>query len=169
MNDETGRQFNSQVVDKAGLLYISNSMSTDFEVEYLVYKMESPDAANRVLNYYSSQWNNIPLLKENVTFWVWKGYTQQIANVQPRRSSGLLIYWDTILDASFLPIGGKKGNYYISSISDNLYCYHGETTKDEYFIMVDVHAGQPISHIEDFADQMFAEAAKQIRSQGSQV
>ena len=169
MNDETERQFKSQVVDKAGVLYLSNSASTDFEVEYLVYKMESPDAANRVLNFYSSQWNTIPLFKENVTFWLWKGYAQQIANVQPSRGGGLLIYWDADLNASFLPIDGMHSNYYIASISDDLYCYHGETVKDEYFIMVDVHAGQPISNIENFADKMFAEAAKQISSQKNQT
>jgi hypothetical protein len=164
MNDETEWQFESQVVDKAGVLYLSNGTSTNFDVEYLVYKMESPEAANQVLNYYSSHWNIIPLIKGNVTFWLWKGYVQQIAEVKPSRSNGLLIYWDILSDSSFLPIKGIDSNYYIASISENLYCYHGETVKDEYFIMVDVHAAQPVSNIENFGDQMFTEAAKQITS-----
>ena len=164
MNHETKWEFESQVVDKVGVLYLSNGTSTDFEVEYLVYKMESPEAANQVLDHYSSQWNTIPLIKGNITFWLWKGYVQQIAEVRPSRSNGLLIYWDILSDSSFLPIDGMYSNYYIASISDDLYCYHGETVKDEYFIMVDVHAGQPISNIENFGDQMFTEAAKQINS-----
>jgi len=164
MNDETNWQFESQVVDKVGVLYLSNGTSTDFEVEYLVYKMESPGAANQVLDYYSSQWNTIPLIKGNVTFWLWNGYIRQIAEIRPSRSNGLHIYWDILSDSSFLPIGGMSSNYYIASISEDLYCYHGETVKDEYFIMVDVHAGQPVSNIEDFGDQMFTEAAKQITS-----
>lgn len=164
MNDETEWQFESQVVDKVGVLYLSNGTSTNFEVEYLVYKMESPEAANQVLDHYSSRWNTIPLIKGNITFWLWKGYVQQIAEIRPSRGNGLLIYWDILSDSSFLPIGGMSSNYYIASISDDLYCYHGETVKDEYFIMVDVHAGQPVSNIENFGDQMFAEAAKQITS-----
>ena len=164
MNDETLWQYESQVVDKVGVLYLSNGTSTDFEVEYLVYKMESPEAANQVLDHYSSQWNTIPLIKGNTTFWLWKGYVQQIAEVKPSRINGLHIYWDILSDSSFLPIKGIYSNYYIASISDDLYCYHGETVKDEYFIMVDVHAGQPISNIENFGDQMFTEAAKQINS-----
>lgn len=164
MNDETKWQYESQVVDKVGVLYLSNDISTDFEVEYLVYKMKSPEAANQVLDHYSSQWNTIPLIKGNTTFWLWKGYVQQIAEVRPSRINGLHIYWDILSDSSFLPIGGMYSNYYIASISDDLYCYHGETVKDEYFIMVDVHAGQPISNIENIGDQMFTEAAKQINS-----
>ena len=164
MNDETIWQYESQVVDKVGVLYLSNDISTDFEVEYLVYKMKSPEAANQVLDHYSSQWNTIPLIKGNTTFWLWKGYVQQIAEVKPSRINGLHIYWDILSDSSFLPIGGMYSNYYIASISDDLYCYHGETVKDEYFIMVDVHAGQPVSNIENFGDQMFTEAAKQINS-----
>ena len=164
MNEETKWQYESQVVDKVGVLYISNSTSTDFEVEYLVYKMKSPEAANQVLDYYSSHWNTIPLIKGNITFWLWKGYVQQIAEVRPSRINGLHIYWDMLSDSSFLPIDGMSSNYYIASISDDLYCYHGETVKDEYFIMVDVHAGQPISNIEHFGNQMFTEAAKQINS-----
>ncbi len=164
MNDETEWQFESQVVDKVGVLYLSNGTSTDFEVEYLVYKMKSPEAANQVLDYYYSRWNTIPLIKGNTTFWLWKGYVQQIAEVKPSRRNGLPIYWDILSDSSFLPIGGMSSNYYIATISDDIYCYHGETVKDEYFIMVDVHAGQPISNIENFGDQMFTEAAKQINS-----
>jgi len=164
MNDETLWQYESQVVDKVGVLYLSNDISTDFEVEYLVYKMKSPEAANQVLDHYSSQWNTIPLIKGNTTFWLWKGYVQQIAEVKPSRINGLHIYWDILSDSSFLPIKGIYSNYYIASISDDLYCYHGETVKDEYFIMVDVHAGQPVSNIENIGDQMFTEAAKQINS-----
>ena len=164
MNDETEWQYESEVVDKVGVLYLSNGTSTDFEVEYLVYKMKNPEAANQVLDHYSSHWNTIPLIKGNVTFWLWKGYVKQIAEVKPSRSNGLHIYWDILSDSSFLPIDGIYSNYYIASISDDLYCYHGETVKDEYFIMVDVHAGQPISNIENFGDQMFTEAAKQINS-----
>jgi hypothetical protein len=164
MNSETEWQFESQVVDKVGVLYLSNGTSTDFEVEYLVYKMESPEAANQVLDYYSSRWNTFPIIKENITFWLWKGYVQQIAEVNPSRVNGLQIYWDTLTDSSFLPFGGEHSNYYIASIINDLYCYHGETVKDEYFIMVDVHARQPVSNIENIGDQMFTEAARQITS-----
>jgi len=164
MNAETEWQYESQVVDKVGVLYLSNSTSTNFEVEYLVYKMKSPEAANQVLDHYTSQWNTIPMIKGNITFWLWKGYIQQISDVRPSRIKGLHIYWDILSDSSFLPLDGMRSNYYIASISDDLYCYHGETVKDEYFIMVDVHAGQPISNIENIGDQMFTVAAKQINS-----
>lgn len=162
MNDETGQQFFTDVVDKVSLLYLSDYAQTDFEIEYSVYKMESAQAANQVLDFYKSHWNNIPVQYENLTFWVWNGYNEQLQSGNYARSSGVYIYWDTLSDAAFLPMEERYGSQYISSVNQSLYCKHGEAVKDEYFIMADVHA--PLESINALSDRFFAEAARQITS-----
>ncbi|MDF1556571.1 MAG: hypothetical protein P1P80_00090 [ANME-2 cluster archaeon] len=163
LNDESGGRFSSRVVDSAHVLYISDSVQTDFEVEYSVYKMESAEAASDVLKYYTTEtgWNTIPKQFGDVTFWIWQGFLEGAG-----RPYGTYFYWDSINNGAFLPIE-RQGTSYIAQASADLLCLHGETVQDEYFIMVDVHA--PFEKVNGLSDQMYAEAAKQITSQESQV
>ncbi|MCL7412226.1 MAG: hypothetical protein M8353_01225 [ANME-2 cluster archaeon] len=158
LNDESGGRFASKVKDSAHVLYISDSLQTNFEVEYSVYKMESAQAASEVLTYYTTEtgWNTLPKQFDGVTFWIWQGFLEGA-----KRPNGMYFYWDSINDGAFLPIG-RQGNSYIAQASGDLLCMHGETAQDEYFIMVDVHA--PIEKVNGLSDQMFAEAAKKISS-----
>lgn len=159
MNEETEGRFASQVVDQANVLYISDSIWTDFEIEYSVYEMESPEAASQVLEYYTTQkkWNTVQRQFGNITFWLWQGYKENA-----RRPSNMEIYWDTDNNGAFLPID-RRGTYYITRSSDELMCLHGESAKDKYFIMVDIHA--PMWKVNDFGDYYFAEAAAKMDSQ----
>ncbi|MCL7475319.1 MAG: hypothetical protein M8352_04680 [ANME-2 cluster archaeon] len=163
LNDESGGRFASKIEDSAHVLYLSDSVQTNFEVEYSVYKMESAEAASEVLTYYTTEsgWNTLPKQFDGVTFWIWQGFLEGAG-----RPNGMYFYWDSINDGAFLPIG-RQGTSFIAQANADLLCYHGETAQDEYFIMVDVHA--PFEKVNGLSDQMFAEAAKQIRSQGSQV
>ena len=156
---DTGGQFSSMVVDQANVLYLSDSHVTDFEVEYSVYKMESPEAAREVLNYYTTimKWNTLPRQFDTLTFWIWEGFREGKG-----RPNGMYIYWDSINEGAYLPID-RTGTYYIAQANNDLLCLHGETVQDEYFIMVDVHA--PETEVEDFAHQIFDKAARQITSQ----
>jgi hypothetical protein len=162
LNTETEGLFHSKVVDQANVMYLSDSPETDFEVEYSVYKMESPEAASEVLNFYTSQWNNVPLQFDNFSFWVWKGYEEQLQAGKTVRPYGTYIYWDTFSASAFLPMDGRSGTNFLSTVNQTLYCYHGEAAQDEYFIMVDVHA--PVQNLEERSNQMLARAAKQITS-----
>ena len=156
MNDETGGRFISKVQDHANLIYLSESVLTDFEVEYSVYKMESPEAAREVLNYYTTEtgWNNLQKSYGNVTFWIWQGYLEGKG-----RPVGMHIFWDSISGGAYIPIG-RQGTSYIAQANADLLCLHGETVQDEYFIMVDVHA--PYEKVNEVSDQMFTEAAALI-------
>lgn len=158
LSDETPveRQFASQVVDRASVLYISDSVQTDFEIEYSVYKMNSPEAASQVLNFYTTEtnWNNVQKQFGNTTFWIWQGFLEGSG-----RPYGMYFYWDSLNDGTYLPLE-RTGSYYIAQSSAELLCLHGETAVDEYFIMVDVHA--PFESVNGLSDQMFAEAAAQI-------
>lgn len=156
MNDETDGIFISKVQDRANLIYLSESVLTDFEVEYSVYKMESPEAAREVLNYYTTEmgWNTLQKSYGNVTFWIWQGYLE--GNGRPY---GMYIFWDSISSGAYLPIG-RQGTSYIAQANADLLCLHGETVHDEYFIMVDVHA--PSGKVNEVSEQMFTEAAALI-------
>ncbi|MCL7415724.1 MAG: hypothetical protein M8349_06660 [ANME-2 cluster archaeon] len=163
LNDESGGRFSSRVENSAHVLYISDSVQTDFEVEYSVYKMESAEAASDVLKYYTTEtgWNTVPKQFGDVTFWIWQGFLEGAG-----RQYGTYFYWDSINNGAFLPIE-RQGTSYIAQASADLLCLHGETVQDEYFIMVDVHA--PFEKVNGLSVQMFAEAVKQITSQESQV
>lgn len=156
MNDETGGIFISKVQDQANLIYLSESVLTDFEVEYSVYKMESPEAAREVLNYYTTEkgWNTLQKSYGNLTFWIWQGYLE--GNGRPY---GMYIFWDSISSGAYLPIE-RQGTSYIAQANADLLCLHGETVHDEYFIMVDVHA--PSGKVNQVSEQMFTEAASLI-------
>ena len=156
MNDETGGRFISKVQDHANLIYLSESTLTDFEVEYSVYKMESPEAAREVLNYYTTEkgWNTLQKPYGNLTFWIWQGYLE--GNGRPY---GMYIFWDSISSGAYLPIE-RQGTSYIAQANADLLCLHGETVHDEYFIMVDVHA--PSGKVNEVSEQMFTEAASLI-------
>jgi hypothetical protein len=156
MNDETGGRFISKVQDKANLMYLSESILTDFEIEYTVYKMDSPEAAREVLDFYTTEmgWNTLQKSYGNVTFRIWQGYLEGKG-----RPYGMYIYWDSISGGAYLPIE-KQGTSYIAQANANLLCLHGETVQDEYFIMVDVHA--PFEKVNEVSDQMFTEAASLI-------
>ena len=156
MNDETDGIFISKVQDQANLIYLSESVMTDFEVEYSVYKMESPEAAREVLDYYTTEmgWNTLQRSYGNLTFWIWQGYLE--GNGRPY---GMYIFWDSLSSGAYLPIG-RKGTSYIAQANADLLCLHGETVQDEYFIMVDVHA--PFEKVNEVSDQMFTEAAALI-------
>lgn len=158
LNEETGGQFASKVADKATVLYISDSVQTDFEIEYSVYKMQSPEAAAEVLNFYTTQmsWNTLPKKYDNFTFWLWQGYLEGKG-----RPQGMFVYWDNLDSGAFLPID-RSGTHFIAQSSSDLLCLHGEAAKGNYFIMVDVHA--PSWQVSEVADKMFAEAAKQINA-----
>ena len=158
LNDETGGRFISKVQDQANLIYLSESILTDFEIEYSVYKMESPEAAREVLYYYTTEmgWNTLQKSYGNVTFWIWQGYLE--GKGRPNRTH---IFWDSISSGAYLPIG-RQGTSYIAQANADLLCLHGETVQDEYFIMIDVHA--PYEMVNEVSDQMFTEAAKQITS-----
>lgn len=163
LNDESGGRFSSKVEDSAHVLYISDSVQTDFEVEYSVYKMESAEAASEVLKFYNTEtgWNVLPKQFDGVTFWVWQGFLEGAG-----RPYGMYFYWDSINDGAFLPIE-RQGTSFIAQSNADLLCLHGETVQDEYFIMVDVHA--PFEKVNGLSDQMFAEAAHLISSQESQL
>jgi len=156
MNDETGGRFISKVQDHANLIYLSESTLTDFEVEYSVYKMESPEAAREVLNYYTTEkgWNTLQKSYGNLTFWIWQGYLE--GNGRPY---GMYIFWDSISSGAYLPIE-RQGTSYIAQANTDLLCLHGETVQNEYFIMVDVHA--PFEKVNEVSEQMFTEAASLI-------
>ncbi len=156
MNDETGGRFISKVQDQANLMYLSESPLTDFEIEYTVYKMESPEAAREVLDFYTTEmgWNTLQKSYGNATFWIWQGYLEGKG-----RPYGMYIYWDSINGGAYLPIE-RQGTSYIAQANANLLCLHGETLQDEYFIMVDVHA--PFEKVNEVSDQMFTEAASLI-------
>jgi len=163
LNDESEGRFASKVEDSAHILYISDSVQTNFEVEYSVYKMESAEAASEVLTYYTTEtgWNNLPKQFGDITFWIWQGFLEGAG-----RPNGMYFYWDSINNGAFLPIE-RQGTNYIAQANADLLCLHGETVQDEYFIMVDVHA--PFENVNELSDQMFAEAAKQISSQKNQT
>lgn len=158
LNEESEGRFASKVKDSAHVLYISDSLQTDFEVEYSVYKMESNEAASEVLSYYTTEkgWNTLPKQFDGVTFWIWQGFLENA-----KRPYGMYFYWDSINNGAFLPIG-RQGKSFIAQANADLFCMHGETAQDEYFIMVDVHA--PIEKVNGLSDQMFAEAAKKMPS-----
>ena len=158
MNVETEGKFESLVLDQANILYISDSVQTDYEVEYSIYEMESPEAASQVLNYYTTGkgWNTVPLQIGNLTFWLWEGYKENA-----RRPANMEIYWDNSSNGAFLPID-RRGTYYIARSSEELMCLHGECAKDKYFIMVDIHA--PLWKVNDFGDYFFTEAAAKLDS-----
>ncbi len=163
LNDESGGRFASKVEDSAHILYISDSVQTNFEVEYSVYKMESAEAANEVLAYYTTEtgWNTLPKQFDDITFWIWQGFLEGAG-----RPYGMYFYWDSINSGAFLPIE-RQGTSYIAQANADLLCMHGETVQDEYFIMVDVHA--PFDKVNALSDQMLAEAAKQITAQKNQT
>ena len=156
MNDETDGRFISKVQDKANLMYLSKSPITDLEIEYSVYKMESPEAAREVLNFYTTEmgWNTLQKPYGNVTFWIWQGYLEGKG-----RPYGMYIYWDSIRSGAYLPVE-KQGTSYIAQANADLLCLHGEAVQDEYFIMVDVHA--PSDKVNEVSDQMFTRAASLI-------
>ncbi len=156
LNYETDGRFISKVQDQTNLIYLSESVLTDFEIEYSVYKMESPEAAREVLNYYTTEmgWNTLQKSYGNVTFWIWQGYLE--GNGRPY---GTYIFWDSISSGAYLPIE-RQGTSYIAQANADLLCLHGETVLDEYFIMVDVHA--PFEKVNEVSDQMFTEAAAMI-------
>jgi hypothetical protein len=163
LNDESGGRFASKVEDSAHVIYISDSVQTNFEVEYSVYKMESAEAASEVLTYYTTEtgWNTLPKQFGDITFWIWQGFLEGA-----KRPNGMYFYWDSINNGAFLPIE-RQGTSYIAQANADLLCLHGETVQDEYFIMVDVHA--PFENVNGLSDQMFTEAAKQIISQKNQT
>ncbi len=156
LNYETDGRFISKVQDQANLIYLSESVLTDFEIEYSVYKMESPEAAREVLDYYTTDkgWNTLQKSYGNVTFWIWQGYLEGSG-----RPYGTYIFWDSISSGAFLPIE-RQGTSYIAQANADLLCLHGETVQDEYFIMVDVHA--PSGKVNELSEQMFTEAASMI-------
>ncbi|MCK5217643.1 MAG: hypothetical protein KAJ93_07630 [Methanosarcinales archaeon] len=161
MDSETEGRFSSYIEDNFNVLYLSNSVQADREVEYSVYKMKSPEAANEVLEYYTiiQKWNTKPKQFEqldNFTFWIWEGYLEGIG-----RPEGIYFYWDSIKNESFL-LDEKISASYIAQAKTRLFCLHGEAVYGEYFIMVDVHA--PQENIIEFSDMVFEEAAKQITS-----
>ncbi|MFY1112501.1 MAG: hypothetical protein AB3K77_12575 [Methanosarcinaceae archaeon] len=158
MNVETEGKFESLVLDQASILYISDSVRTDYEVEYSIYEMESPEAASQVLDYYTTEkgWNTVPMQIGNVTFWLWEGYKENA-----RRPANMEIYWDNSSNGAFLPID-RRGTYYIARSSEELMCLHGECAKDKYFIMVDIHA--PMWKVNDFGDYFFTEAAAKLNA-----
>ena len=156
LNYETDGRFISKVQDHANLIYLSEYTLTDVEIEYSVYKMESPEAAREVLDYYTTQmgWNTLQKSYGNVTFWIWQGYLEGTG-----RPYGTYIFWDSISSGAYLPIE-RQGTSYIAQANADLLCLHGETVQDEYFIMVDVHA--PFEKVNEVSDQMFTEAAALI-------
>jgi len=161
MDSETEGHFSSNREDNFNVLYLSNSVQADREVEYSVYKMESPEAASEVLEYYTTiqKWNTVKKQFEqldNFTFWIWEGYLEGSG-----RPSGIYFYWDSIENGAFL-LDEKISANFIAQAKTNLVCLHGEAVYGEYFIMVDVHA--PQENIIEFSDMVFENAAKQITS-----
>ncbi len=161
MESETEGRFSLNREDNFNVLYLSNSIQADREVEYSVYKMKSPEAANEVLEYYTTiqKWNTKPKQFEqldNFTFWIWEGYLEGSG-----RPGGIFFYWDSIKNGAFLLDEKISGNY-IAQAKTNLVCLHGEAVYGEHFIMVDVHA--PQENIIEFSDMVFEKAAKQITS-----
>jgi hypothetical protein len=161
MDSETEGRFSSNREENFNVLYLSNSVQADREVEYSVYKMKSQEAANEVLEYYTNirKWNTKPKQFEqldNFTFWIWEGYLEGSG-----RPDGIYFYWDSTKNGSFL-LDEKISGSYIAQAKTRLVCLHGEAVYGEYFIMVDVHA--PQENIIEFSDMVFEEAAKQITS-----
>jgi hypothetical protein len=163
MDYETDGQFNSKIKDMINLLYLSDSsVQIDHEVEYSVYKMESPEAAAEVLEYYTTEkkWNTVKKKfteLDNFTFWIWDGYLEGSG-----RLNGMYVYWDSISNGAFLS-NEKLDDDYIARAKTDMFCRHGEAVYNEYFIMVDVHA--PLDNIVELSDRMFEEAVKQITSE----
>ncbi len=137
------------IKSRFGALYVEGE-NTSAVVSFEAYYFDDPALAQRALEVYRTNWNKLRFSASGREMWIWEGYLEQ--SFPPRWAArGSHIYWDFAQNRAVL----GEGRVAVATITEDLYCYHGEAALGNYFIMVDVHL--PRDGLVEGGQKIFAE------------